>query len=70
MGVTNILSWTSTDGTKRAIMLIKDEEKHHKEVGYRKLELSEFRDDKWVTKEVFDSIDDIESFGIPPEIAN
>lgn len=68
MSVTNILSWESTNGTKYAILLVKDDEKHHREVDYMKLELCEYdsQENKWKTKEVLDSIDEIESFGIPP----
>jgi len=47
---------------------VEDDEMHGNEIGSTKLELCEFNsdEDKWETKEVLDSINDIESFGIPP----
>jgi hypothetical protein len=67
MAVNNIISWESDDGSRRCILLVKDEEKNHNEIGYKKLELSKYDsdDDSWKTEETIDSVSEIESFGIP-----
>lgn len=68
MGVTNLLSWTSDRGGKYCLLIVEDDEKHGNEIGSTKLEFCKFDSDEeaWETKEVLDSIDEIESFGIPP----
>jgi hypothetical protein len=66
MAADNLLSWKSSDGTKRCLLIITDEEKHHKQFGYRKIELCEMKDEEWKTVEKIDTIDELESFGIPP----
>lgn len=70
MSADNLLSWVSDDGSKRCLLIVIDEEKHHKEVGYKTLELCELNnDDQWETKKTIDSINELESFGIPPGLA-
>lgn len=68
MSVTNLLSWTSDKGGKYSLLIVEDDEMHGNELGSMKLELCKFNsdDEAWETKEVLDSIDEIESFGIPP----
>lgn len=67
MAADNLLSWKSTDGTKRCFLIVTDEEKHHKEIGYRKIELCEMNEDgEWKTVDTIDSISELEAFGIPP----
>ena len=62
------MSWSSTTGKRYSLLIVEDDEMHGNEIGSTKLELCEFisDEDKWETKEVLDSINDIESFGIPP----
>lgn len=70
MSADNLLSWTSDDGSKRCLLIVTDEEKHHKQVGYKKIELCKLvDDDQWKTVETIDSIDELDSFGIPPGLA-
>lgn len=65
----NILSWESDDGSKRCLLFVKDEEKHHKEVGARRLELCKLNkeDEQWQTEKTIDSISSIDSFAVPSE---
>lgn len=65
-----LLSWGGSDGTDRCLLIVTDEEKHHNEIGYRTIELCEKKDDEWKTEEVIDSIEEIDSFGIPPGVAD
>jgi hypothetical protein len=48
---------------------VKDEEKHHNEVGAKRIELCKFDEDneQWKTENTIDSISSIESFGVPSE---
>lgn len=66
MSADNLLSWTSDDGSERCLLIVTDEEKHHKQLGYKKIELCKLEDDQWETIETIDSIDELDSFGIPP----
>lgn len=71
MAVNNLLSWNSSDGTKRCLLIVTDDDKHHKEVGYKKIELCKMNDsEEWETIEVLDSINELESFGIPPSLVD
>ena len=71
MTVNNLLSWKSTDGRERCLLIVIDEEKHHREIGYKKLELCVKNDeDQWTTVETVDSINEMRSFGIPPSFEN
>jgi len=65
----NILSWESDDGSQRCLLFVKDEDKHHNEVGAKRIELCKFDEDneQWKTEETIDSIKSIESFGVPSE---
>lgn len=70
MAADNLLSWESTDGSKRCLLIVTDEDKHHKQVGYKTIELCKLNeDDEWQTIEQIDSIDELEAFGIPPGLA-
>lgn len=66
MTADHLLSWLSDDGSEMCFLIVTDEEKHHNQVGYRKIELCEREDDEWKTIETIDSVEEIQSFGIPP----
>lgn len=70
--VTNILSWKSTTGAEKALFLITNKEKHHKEMGYRWLEIcsKNKETDQWKTEEKIDHVDEILSSGIPPSLVD
>lgn len=68
MSADNLLSWVGDDGTERCLLIVTDEDKHHKQVGYKTIELCEKKDDEWKTDQTLDSIDELDSFGIPPGI--
>lgn len=71
MAADNLLTWESTDGARRCLLIVTDEEKHHNEIGYKKIVLCKQNDnDEWQTVEEVDSIDELESFGIPPGMAS
>lgn len=65
----NLLSWESSDGSQRCLLFVKDEEKHHNEIGAKRIELCKLNeeDEQWQTEETLDSIKSIESFGVPSE---
>ena len=69
MSADNLLSWKSTDGTERCLLIVTDEEKHHKEIGYKTIVLCKKDDDEWKTVDKLDSIDELQTFGIPPTLA-
>jgi hypothetical protein len=67
MAADNLLSWNGEDGQKRCLLIVTDDEKHHKQVGYRKIVLCEMNEkDQWETVDTIDAINEMESFGIPP----
>jgi len=63
--VTQILEWESTEGIKRSLLIVKTTDK-------KTIEISEYSSDmgKWQTVEVVDSINEIESFGIPKSLVD
>lgn len=65
-----LLSWQGTDGAERCLLIVTDEEKHHNEIGYRTIELCVKEDEQWKTDETLDSIEEIDSFGIPPGVTD
>ena len=70
MAITNnILSWESDDGSRRCLLFVKDEEKHHNEIGARRIELCKLdkEEEQWKTEETIDSIKTIESFAVPSD---
>lgn len=70
MAANNLLSWVSDDGSKRCLLVVIDDDKHHKQVGYKTIQLCKMNDDEqWETIETIDSINKMESFGIPPGIS-
>ena len=67
MSADNLLSWEGEDGTKRCLLIVTDDEKHHKQIGYKTIELCEMNNnDEWQTVETVDAVSEMEAFGIPP----
>ena len=67
MSADNLLSWEGEDGTKRCFLIVTDDEKHHKQIGYKTIELCEMNNnDEWQTVETVDAVSEMEAFGIPP----
>lgn len=65
--VTQILEWESTDGTRKSILFVVDNELPATDIMKRKLELSEYNSssEEWETVETINTIDELKSFGIP-----
>jgi hypothetical protein len=66
MSVTSLLTWRSDNTQEDFALLIVDDEETKGTDG--RLELCKFdaEEGQWETKEVLDTIDEIDSFGIPP----
>jgi hypothetical protein len=64
-----LLSWVSTDGTKRCILSVTDESLEEDDNMHRRIEYCSYNsdEDEWNTNEVFDYIDEIEDIGLPEE---
>jgi hypothetical protein len=65
--VTQVLGWESTDGSRRGIIIVKDDSVPATDVRHKQIELvkENTRTDEWETSETIDSIEELESFGIP-----
>ena len=67
-----LMTWESSKGNKKSILMVVDEEKDRSEIGYRKLELCEIDtdSDEWKTIEVIDYVDKVTDFGFPKELVD
>lgn len=62
-----ILSWTSTTGTKKSVIIVEDKSKDASDVEQKRIELCEYSsdEDQWKTEQMVDYIDEVNDFGIP-----
>lgn len=67
---TQLLEWKSTKGNKRCLLLVTDNEKSPKDVGYKKLQLCTMGEKKWQTDEELDYIENITNVGVPEAFGN
>lgn len=72
MKANRILEWSSTDGSKKSLVVVEDEEKNKDDIDKRQLEVCRFNPEtsKWETDEKIDYIKTIDDFGIPDEFIN
>lgn len=65
--VTQILEWESSDGSRRSFLIVEDLELPREDVKRKVLELSKYdsSNDEWKTEKTIDSIEEVQSFGIP-----
>lgn len=67
MTADNLLSWEGEDGVKRCLLIVTDDERHHKQSGYRSIEVCEMNEEEqYETVETLDFVNDLKTFGIPP----
>jgi hypothetical protein len=67
-----VLSWDSTSGSIKAIIIVTDTEKNASDVDHRTIELCSLddEDDEWKTEEKIDHIEQLREFGIPESMTN
>jgi hypothetical protein len=67
-----VLSWKSTSGEKRCILLVEDSEVPQKDINRKVLEKAKYDSEKgkWTTEETIDHVSELESFGIPQELVS
>lgn len=62
-----LISWSSTTGEKKCIIVVRDNAKEPSDIDYERLELCSYNsdEDQWKTVEKLDYVDEIEDVGIP-----
>lgn len=67
---TQIIEWKSTDGGKRSLLLVTDDEKSPEDVGYKQLQVCTMGEKKWKTDETLDFIEKVTNVGVPEAFGN
>lgn len=67
---TQIIEWEGTDGSLRSLLMVVDESKSAQATDYKQLEVASYdkESDEWTTDETLDSVENINSVGIPEDI--
>lgn len=70
--VTQILEWEASDGVMRSLLIVEDLDLPKSDVKRKTIELSEYNSstDEWETGETLDSVEELESFGIPESLVD
>lgn len=65
-----VLSWESTSGSIRAIIIVTDTDKSVSDVDYKTIEVCSLdsETDEWKTEEKIDHIEHLREFGIPQSL--
>lgn len=67
---TLLLQWISSDTKKKSILVVKDDELDPSDDDYRRLELCVLKDGEWKTEKQIDSIEEIQTVGIPEDMGD
>lgn len=70
MQVNKILEWESTDGKRKALLVLNDPNKGHNDIDQQWLEVSSFdaSNDKWETVEKIDYVEEVLDYGFPESL--
>ena len=72
MEAQKILGWKNSKGVKKALVLVEDTSVPKEDVMRKRLEVSIFDDNhsEWKKDEIIDSVDKIDSYGVPKEVVD
>lgn len=68
--VTQVLGWEATDGIQRSLLVVEDLDLPKSDVKRKVIEIAEYNSstDEWETEETIDSVQELQSFGIPESL--
>jgi len=67
-----VLSWESTTGSIKSIIIVTDTEKNASDIDYRTIEVCSLdnESEQWKTVEKIDHIEELRDFGIPESMVD